>query len=189
MINGEYLPPEDDPCWAATEQNLKNAFAQKMSDHQMGYGYVTFHQDAYHDGRIPQSILLDRNYPVEGTEVPEINDDEKPQYTRRDAPKSIRGDMLDEAKSLVTGDRNNVYGPPNQDFQRTADMMSAYGFRVDDRPLTSADVAIFMSLLKISRLKWSPTKRDSWVDLAGYSACGLECAILDDEQGEKETNA
>ena len=119
--------------------------------------------------------------------MPEFNDDDNlTEYMAGDKPADLftRGDMLDEAKGLVTGDRNNTYGPPNQDFQRTADMMSAYGFRVDDRPLTSADVAIFMSLLKISRLKWTPTKRDSWVDLAGYAACGLECAILDEQASE-----
>jgi hypothetical protein len=32
-------------------------------------------------------------------------------------------------------------------------------------------------LLKTSRLAWTPTKRDSWVDDAGYAGCGYECAL------------
>lgn len=96
--------------------------------------------------------------------------------------------MLDEARGLVTGDRNAVYGPPNQDFQRTADMASAWGFQVDGKPLQSHHVAIFVDLIKTSRLKWTPTKRDSWVDKAGYAACGLECALIDAEK-EKAANA
>jgi hypothetical protein len=34
-----------------------------------------------------------------------------------------------------------------------------------------------LALLKIARLKNSPNHRDSWVDIAGYAACGAECAL------------
>jgi hypothetical protein len=44
------------------------------------------------------------------------------------------------------------------------------------------DVAIMMALLKISRLSWEPTKKDSWVDLAGYAACGYEIITNKEEQ-------
>jgi hypothetical protein len=33
-----------------------------------------------------------------------------------------------------------------------------------------------LGLLKIARLRANPTHRDSWVDLAGYAACGYEVA-------------
>ncbi|MFN7882545.1 MAG: DUF6378 domain-containing protein [bacterium] len=29
----------------------------------------------------------------------------------------------------------------------------------------------------MARLKNSPNHRDSWVDLAGYAACGAECGL------------
>lgn len=93
---------------------------------------------------------------------------------------SVRGGMLDEAKQLVTNDRNNQYGPPDQDFARTAAMATGFGFSVNGQPLMGHHVAIFMNLLKMSRLAWTPTKRDSWVDAAGYSACGLETALLEE---------
>lgn len=95
---------------------------------------------------------------------------------------SVRADALDEAKALITGDRNNSYGPPWQDFARSAGALNAYGYRgPDGRLLESHDIAIMVIAIKLSRLMWTPTKRDSWVDTAGYAGCGLECAIHDEE--------
>lgn len=82
-----------------------------------------------------------------------------------------RSQMLAEAASLVDGDRNADYGDPLQDFRRTAAMWSAYA----GIPFQPHDVAAMMALLKLSRIRWSPEKRDSWVDLAGYAACGADC--------------
>lgn len=90
---------------------------------------------------------------------------------------SARAAVLTEATQLITGDRNNAYGPPTQDFDRTAAMASAFGFQVNGQPLAAHHVAIFMILLKTSRLAWTPAKRDSWVDAAGYAGCGYECAV------------
>lgn len=83
-----------------------------------------------------------------------------------------RRDLLINAERLVNGDRNAQYGDPRQDFQRTADMWAAY-LGCDVKPL---DVAAMMALLKVSRIRWSPGKQDSWLDLAGYAACGWDCA-------------
>ncbi len=86
---------------------------------------------------------------------------------------NARQQLLREAEALVTGDRNNAYGPPTQDFDRTAIMWTAY---LDGRRILEAhDVAAMMILLKLSRISWDPTNRDSWVDIAGYAACGYEC--------------
>jgi hypothetical protein len=90
---------------------------------------------------------------------------------------SIRGKVLTEARGLITGDRNNQYGPPTQDFLRTAEILNAIGYR---RPgggnLQPHDVAVIQIALKLSRVTWTPDKRDSWVDIAGYAGCGYECA-------------
>lgn len=105
------------------------------------------------------------------------------------AGQSARGGVLDEAKSLITGDRNNAYGPPTQDFRRSADALTAYGYRhtqlaASDPPcstcgataLQAHDTAIAIDCVKTSRLMWTPGRRDSWVDKAGYAACGYEAA-------------
>jgi hypothetical protein len=89
---------------------------------------------------------------------------------------SARVSILHEAEEAITGDRNNSYGPPTQDFKRTAAILNALGYRGPaDTDLLPHDVAIIISAVKLSRLMWSPHKRDSWVDLAGYAACGYEC--------------
>ena len=75
-------------------------------------------------------------------------------------------DILDEAKRITEGDRQAQYGPPDQDFRRTAMMWSAWkGVEFDAR-----DVAVFMILLKCSREKHQ-RKRDNRVDIAGYAKC------------------
>jgi hypothetical protein len=84
-----------------------------------------------------------------------------------------RQHILKEAERLITGDRNNQYGPPTQDFKRTAEMWQAYlGI-----PVRAHDVAALMCLLKLSRIAWQPEKEDSWIDIAGYAACGYETTI------------
>lgn len=93
---------------------------------------------------------------------------------------SNRRSLLNEAADLVDGDRNDQYGDPIDDFSRTAQYWTTYLYsRIRDDSdwlgLEPHDVAVMMTLLKISRLSWSPEKRDHWADLAGYAACGYDC--------------
>jgi hypothetical protein len=46
-----------------------------------------------------------------------------------------------------------------------------------DHTIEPHDVAAMMIIVKLSRIQTSPTKRDSWVDLAGYAALGCEIAL------------
>ncbi len=93
-----------------------------------------------------------------------------------------RAELLDEAKRLTTGDRNIQYGSPTQDFERTAAILNAMGYaKASPRDgfvqIEPHDVALMVAAVKMSRLAWSPEKRDSWVDLAGYAACGHEAYV------------
>jgi hypothetical protein len=88
-------------------------------------------------------------------------------------PKNTRAEVLDEASKIVNGERANTYGGPEQSFETIAKLWGSY-FGTVYRP---TDVAIMLALLKIARLKNSPAHRDSWVDLAGYAACGAECGL------------
>lgn len=90
---------------------------------------------------------------------------------------SPRASVLREAEKLITGDRNKTYGPPTQNFQNIADMWS---IRLqhklkDDERITSSEVAELLVLMKIAR-NMTELKRDTMVDIAGYAACGWECA-------------
>lgn len=103
-----------------------------------------------------------------------------------DAAVSTREFILNEAARCVLQDRNNSYGPPHQDFDRTAELVSTYlrgkygrieGYDVQQLVLNAEDIAVIMILLKVSRLCWSPDKTDTWIDIAGYAACGYEAYV------------
>jgi hypothetical protein len=99
--------------------------------------------------------------------------------------RSPREESLRRAIGYVCGDRNNSYGPPDQDFRRTAALWTALGFRVvqhdgaEPQPVKGHHVAQAMILLKQSRLVWQPGKADSWDDTSGYAACGYETALAE----------
>ena len=77
--------------------------------------------------------------------------------------------ILDTAKSVVTGKREQEYGKVEDNFSTIAELWSAYL----DTNVSALDVAMLMSLLKIARIRAGGTE-DSFVDLAGYAACGGE---------------
>lgn len=91
-------------------------------------------------------------------------------------PAAVSGDILEEALQITSGDRQASYGPPDQDFRRTADMWTAL-FRSmlqDGVAFEPFHVAQAMILLKMSR-QLHQRKRDNWVDTAGYARCGAIC--------------
>ncbi len=81
-----------------------------------------------------------------------------------------RSEVLNEAATIVNGQREEAYGTPERNFERIAMMWSAY-YGVTFEP---HDVAAMLALLKIARISVSPDRLDHWVDLAGYAACGGE---------------
>lgn len=72
---------------------------------------------------------------------------------------------LVEGDRLVSGDRQNSYGHPIEDFTRTGRMWGAILGIPDVDP---ALVGLMMAALKISREVHKP-KRDNLTDLAGYA--------------------
>ncbi len=87
-----------------------------------------------------------------------------------------RAELLRDALAAVNDDRNRTYGSPVANFTTTADALTALGFSFQGVALTPASVAIMMATLKLARLVNTPGHRDSWVDLAGYAACGFEAS-------------
>lgn len=81
--------------------------------------------------------------------------------------------ILDEAKALVDGDRQDVYGHPALDFTAVSKAAGALGvnpagFGGADEKTMALHHALYMVLVKIQRLVQSPSHRDSVVDGAGY---------------------
>lgn len=84
------------------------------------------------------------------------------------------GGVLEEARRLVDGARNNAYGHPLDNHTTTAELFSAYLSRkygpmpVFELGLDAEDVCWFNILQKCSRDAHAPG-RDNLVDVAGYA--------------------
>lgn len=115
-----------------------------------------------------------------------------------------REECLKKAQECVCGQREQDYGTPESNFGLIADLWNAYlinGHQTDqmklydgatkivsyDKRLTPTDVAMMMALLKIARIKNGGGTGDSFVDLAGYAACGAEIFGTKDKEVEPKT--
>lgn len=87
-----------------------------------------------------------------------------------------REQCLDIAKECVTRDRQNTYGPPENNFNRIAKLWDAYL----DLPykITAVDVAVMLALLKVARIAYGVQHgvqhEDNFIDGCGYFACACE---------------
>lgn len=93
-----------------------------------------------------------------------------------------RAELLNAALDAVNR-RPKAYGPPERNFDRIASLWQAYfdgkhepGSFVSETCFTAVDVACMMVLMKVARIEETPDHDDSWIDIAGYAACGSECA-------------
>lgn len=85
---------------------------------------------------------------------------------------------LDEARKCVCTDRNQQYGEPEHNFAVIAQLWQTYLRAADENiEILPRDVATMMVLFKVGRVATAyQAKEDSFVDMAGYAACGCECA-------------
>jgi hypothetical protein len=90
-------------------------------------------------------------------------------------------ERFDAAYGLVTQDRREIYGPPCDTYRRIAALRSI----VDECADEEIREILGMIVTKVVRLVQTPTHLDSWVDIAGYSRCGV---MLLDERGSPQTD-
>ena len=83
---------------------------------------------------------------------------------------SKRAEILHVAEKCICGQREQDYGSPEDNFSIIAGLWTEY----TGTEITALDVAMMMCLLKIARIKNGGGTGDSFVDLAGYAACGGE---------------
>lgn len=101
-----------------------------------------------------------------------------------EATSNSRLGILEQAKKCVCGQREQDYGTPESNFQLIADLWNDYLKKEQSSIVVDAkDVAMMMALMKIARIRNGGGSGDSFVDLAGYAACGGEIWAL-----QKETN-
>lgn len=91
-----------------------------------------------------------------------------------------RNDILDAAQKCVCGQRQLDYGTPENNFGTIANLWSVYLQAANPVgeakhvKISANDVAMMMALLKIARIATGTGTADSYIDLAGYAACGGE---------------
>lgn len=133
-----------------------------------------------------QSVLLSEricarpaSYPIEGiaVEAEKLETEDEPNEGEGEAKKLTRAAVLEKARACVCGEREE------DSFGCIAELWEAYLRAACVSPnaiitVTPTDVAMMMALLKIARVGTSFVggTADSFVDLAGYAACGAECA-------------
>lgn len=87
-----------------------------------------------------------------------------------------REETLRRAIECVTGQRQQDYGSPEDNFTTIAKFWTIF-LRPVLKPhesISPVQVALMMGLLKIGRLSTGTATEDSFIDLAGYAACAAE---------------
>ena len=107
-----------------------------------------------------------------------------------------RNEILKAAEKIVSGERQEQYGSPEDNFAAIASYWECYldalakncGIDVTFT-LDAADVAAMMILFKVGRLSTGAGSADTWIDIAGYAACGgqIQTAKKNDGESPNET--
>ena len=92
---------------------------------------------------------------------------------------TLRVEALREAARIISGERNKQYGGPEENFERIAKIWEIiFGI-----PVSNEDVAMAMVAVKVARYaSKSGYQPDTWIDIAGYAACGYEVGNLENKQ-------
>ena len=130
--------------------------------------------EAWHAYRKEAEIVLAK-WIAGGTTLAPL-DEPAPQKEPR-----TRREILQAAERCVCGDRDASYGGPEDSFALIARLWEPI-IRARcvspgaDVTVDAVTVALLMAELKIARAATNSGHMDSWVDLAGYAACGGEIA-------------
>lgn len=159
-------------CFAGTHYHCGSCMIRDkaLKEQDSCYAYTIEHQreTAQYFGY----EVIEDDTPAIAETVEENSEDVKRKLTR--------ADILHAAEKCVCGQREQDYGTPEDNFETIAELWETYLRRacVDEAGgvyIDANDVAMMMALLKIARIAAGGGKADSWIDLAGYAACGAEC--------------
>lgn len=90
-----------------------------------------------------------------------------------------RIEALRQAASIISGDRDEQYGAPEDNFKRISRVWSV----IIGVELSEEDIAMMMVGLKLARYaNKSGFQPDTWIDIAGYAGCGYEVGKLNSEK-------
>lgn len=93
-----------------------------------------------------------------------------------------RAEFLENVEKILEN-REKQYGSPDAVFEAIAQMISAYLTERTGMPVTVTkdDVAVIQIINKIARIGVNVGHMDSWADIVGYAACGVEVGHIGEE--------
>tara|TARA_R100001443_G_scaffold83247_3_gene90106 strand:- start:168 stop:446 length:279 start_codon:yes stop_codon:yes gene_type:complete len=91
------------------------------------------------------------------------------------AIKLTKEELLNQALTIIKGDRNLRYGDPKINYKRIIEGWQL----ILGTEITEGQYGMMMIWMKIARLMEDETHMDSWIDIAGYAACTGE--VIDDK--------
>jgi hypothetical protein len=132
----------------------------------MATGDITYFRYKRHDYQEQEVSPRDMDLPAHHSHY---------SYLQEITEMTTKHELLDLAKA-ATADRGLNYGKPEDNFERIARRWRVHILnRFDiDVPIDAASVALMCDDIKTARLENDITHKDSWVDKAGYAACGAE---------------
>lgn len=92
-------------------------------------------------------------------------------------------EQFDAAYAVVTADRRDVYGDPQDTYRRVAALRTV----VDECADAQVREIIGMVATKLVRLVQTPEHLDSWVDVAGYARTAA--MLLDGRQRDRSDSS
>lgn len=95
-----------------------------------------------------------------------------------------KNNILDNAKTIINGERQGTYGNAEDNFANIAAFWSTYL----NTPIDSTDVANMMILMKVARNSSGVYKDDNYIDICGYAALGGEIAARPSKNEVTYTN-
>lgn len=86
-------------------------------------------------------------------------------------------DFCIQAANLISGDRKKTHGEPEYNMAVSAGLLNAFLHNKLKEPLTSADIAMVMALMKAARIVSGGNHNpDDYIDLIGYTAIAGQIA-------------
>ena len=81
------------------------------------------------------------------------------------------GSCLLKAVEIITGERQDQYGNPEDSFELIGDYWTTYLNSLQkDLPINAKDVVHMMILFKLARCSGQQEKRDNYIDMCGYAS-------------------
>lgn len=92
-----------------------------------------------------------------------------------------KASLLDTAKQIVTGDRNNTHGDFYEMHKHVSEVVNAYlGTKLEP-----ADIVSIMQIIKMVREKHGSFNIDDYIDQLGYTSGKAECVLKFREEQNK----